>query len=146
MEQTYSEILNKLSTISAAWKAQFQEPHGQYWVESFFDQQYPDLPLEWKIRDDMVYLDNVWICPASEISLDTLNDEVFVTPVTLEFDLCYGSLTIVIAKPCGEFEIVAVERSVFSRETRDSRVRAVVNEFLDATVNQPLSNVPGPEV
>lgn len=129
MMDAYSKILRKLADVSVAWKAQFQEPHGQYWLERFFDRQYPDLPLEWKIRDGMLYLDGVWICPVAELDTDTLGRDFFVTPVSLELDLHDSCLTVVITHECGEFEISCVERSVYSRETREARLRKAVGDL-----------------
>lgn len=135
--EVYSEILSKLAAISAAWKAQFQEPHGEYCLKGYFGQQYPELPLEWKICGGMVYLDDVWICPVAEIDTDKLGREFFVTPVSLEVDLLDGCLTVVITNAYGEFEISCVERSVYSREVRESRLCKAVSDLQAYFSRQP---------
>lgn len=112
---SYSELLDKLATISTSWKAQFHEPYNKYWSPERFGTP-PDLPLEWTVDEDgMLSLDGIWLCPAKQVNYAKLDDGIFITPSTMELDLYDSCLTIIITKFVGEYRIAGVERMVYSR-------------------------------
>lgn len=105
-------LIEKLNRITAAWKAQFYPPYQEGWTPEHF-KVVPDLPLQWKVEEGILYLDNVWICPINAIRQDSLDEAPeWVNPVAMEIDLNGGSLNIIITKWMGEYAIAGVERTV----------------------------------
>lgn len=106
-------LIEKLNCITDAWKAQFQSPciEDQDW--DHYLQTPPDLPLVWKVEDEILFLDNVWIAPVKCIKQEHLEQAAeWVNPVTIEIDLIDGSLDIIITKWMGKYSISGVERTV----------------------------------
>lgn len=92
-------LIEKLNRITAAWKAQFPVP--------------PDLPLAWKVEDELLFLDNVWITPVKYIKQESLEEAVaWVNAIAMEIELLNGTLDIIITKWKGKYAIDGVERTV----------------------------------
>ena len=84
----------------------------EYWAPSHFDTP-SDLPLVWTVEDDILYLDNVWICPVKYIRQNSLDEApMWVNQVAMEIDLYGGTLDIIITKWMGKYSIAGVERTV----------------------------------
>ena len=98
-----SGLLDKLAAICAEWKKQYYPR--------------PGIPLEWIVDDaGMLWLDGVWICPADQVDLARLGDELVVTPVSMEINTVDGYLTVIISDLNGTRKITGVERLIRGRK------------------------------
>lgn len=105
-------LIEKLNSITDAWKAQFQPRYEAHRMPKHFETP-PDLPLVWTVEDDILYLDDVWICPVKYIRQNSLDEApMWVNPVAMEIELTGGSLNIIITKWMGKYSIDGVERAV----------------------------------
>ena len=68
-------VIEKLTRISDAWKAQFQPPYKEGW-EPVEGETPPDLPLVWSIQDGILFLDDVWITPVKFLRQDTTGGDL----------------------------------------------------------------------
>lgn len=104
-------IIEKLTRVSDAWKAQFQHPYEEGW-EPVEGETLPDLPLVWSIQDGILFLDDVWITPVKFLRQDTLDEAPQWVSTAMELDLIDCSLDIVITKWRGKYSIAGIERAL----------------------------------
>lgn len=96
-------LLEKLTAITEAWRA--LPDHGDVIL---------DIPLHWAVDPSgMLWLDKVWICPASYVNMSRLDEcardvqeSYFEVPIDKEF------MTVILIPEFGEYKIHAIERHV----------------------------------
>ena len=93
-------LLQRLNAVTNAWKNQFETPA---------------LPLNWEIKDNIVFLDGIWIAPAQFIVLQKLEwcAEQFY-PIGFEISLTDGILDVIIIQEDSKFELHAIERHILA--------------------------------
>lgn len=94
-------LLEKLTAITEAWRALPDHREAT-----------PDIPLQWAVDPTgMLWLDQVWICPASYVNMSRLDEcaqdvqeSYFEVPIDKEF------MTVILIPEFGEYKIHAIER------------------------------------
>lgn len=111
-------LIEKLNRLSDAFKAQFGKKEGSRYFDKLLQEPFT-LPLKWKIdASGMLWLDNVWICPARYVRVEQL-ENIYVNPVTMELPLYDCWINIIITKEFDKHEITGVERNVFFLDNED---------------------------
>ena len=100
-------LLQKLNALTDAWKAlQFAKGHN------------PDIPLQWSIEENILYLDGVWICPTKFVSLEKLNNhDSYMDEVCISIAMQKGDVDIIVTQEFERYAIHAIERHIPRRTT-----------------------------
>ena len=104
----YKALLERLAALSAAYKAQFDNP--------------PEISLEWSIQDNILYLDGIRLCPVAAI--DTAGETEWAQGMCLQ--LIDGRLDIIVDWPFGESKArigsVLVSRYIYQADEGDKYI------------------------
>lgn len=104
MMQDMNEVvlLQKLNALTDAWKA----------LQLSMERN-PDIPLQWSIEENILFLDGVWVCPVKFVSLEKLSDhDPYMDEVCMSIALQNGDLDIIVIQEFGEYVIHAIERHI----------------------------------
>lgn len=99
------KLRSKLNGLAQEWKA--QNLHNLPC----------NIPLQWEIRDGIVYLDGIWIVPVSCIRMDRLdNCDNYVGMGTIEIPTVDGILEIIITRDEDDVRISAIDRFIHKQK------------------------------
>ena len=95
-------VLQKLKEITNAWKAlQFVKGHN------------PDIPLQWSIEENILFLDGIWICPTKFVSLEKLNNhDLYLDEVCISIGIQNGYVDIIVTQEFEGYAIRVIERRI----------------------------------